>query len=88
MLAEAILFSDDGVIVDPSADNEASSNDAQSAPKATHATLSIRPAGDPTRVVPNEPDAEKKTVGDAVEEAERTIKRWAEGYLGLTLTLI
>lgn len=93
MLAEAILFSDDGVIVNPAEDNEASSNDAQSddahsAPKATHATLSIRPAGDPTRVVPNEPDAEKKTVGDAVEEAERTIKRWAEGYLGLTLTLI
>ena len=93
MLAEAILFSDDGVIVNPAEDNEASSNDAQSddahsAPKATHATLSIRPAGDPTRVVPNEPDAEKKTVGDAVEEAEGTIKRWAEGYLGLTVTLI
>lgn len=88
MLAEAILFSDDGVIVDPSEENEASSDDAHRAPKATHATLSIRPAGDPTRVVPNEPDAEKKTVGDAVEEAEGTIKRWAEGYLGLTVTLI
>lgn len=93
MLAEAILFSDDGVIVDPAEDSAASSagaqsDDAHSAPKATHATLSIRPAGDPTRVVPNEPDAEKKTVGDAVEEAEGTIKRWAEGYLGLTVTLI
>lgn len=93
MLAEAILFSDDGVIVDPAEDNadpsdESQSEDAHSAPKATHATLSIRPAGDPTRVVPNEPDAEKKTVGDAVEEAEGTIKRWAEGYLGLTVTLI
>ncbi|HJD68807.1 MAG TPA: hypothetical protein K8V54_03595, partial [Corynebacterium kroppenstedtii] len=48
MLAEAILFSDDGVIVDPSEENEASSDDAHRAPKATHATLSIRPAGDPT----------------------------------------
>ena len=79
--------------MDPAEDNadpsdESQSEDAHSAPKATHATLSIRPAGDPTRVVPNEPDAEKKTVGDAVEEAEGTIKRWAEGYLGLTVTLI
>lgn len=98
MLAEAILSSDDGIIVDPSEDSAgpnggavsdgAPSDSVHSAPKATHATLSIRPAGDPTRVVPNEPDAEKKTVGDAVKEAEGTIKRWAEGYLGLTVTLI
>ena len=96
MVAEALLFAGDGVIMDPAedttpltcADPVHGDHSHHHTPVATHAIVSIRPAGDPSRIIPTPPDTEQKTVGDAVEEAKGTITRWAEGYLGLTVTVL
>lgn len=46
-------------------------------------TVSVTPCGDPSRVLPNDPVLAPKTVGDAASEIMGTIRRWAEGFLGL-----
>lgn len=42
--------------------------------------LDIVPVGDPTRVLPNDPDVEQKTVGDAVLEIREPIIRWCRAH--------
>lgn len=42
--------------------------------------LDIAPVGDPTRVLPNDPDVEQKTVGDAVLEIREPIERWCQAH--------
>lgn len=49
------------------------------------ATLTVRPAGDEQRRLPNDPVLTPKTVGDAVAEGRATVRRWAENYLNLTV---
>lgn len=48
-------------------------------------TLELLPAGDPSTVLPNDPVLEPVTIGDAMRVGEETIRRWAQGFLGLTL---
>ena len=45
--------------------------------------VSVTPCGDTSRVLPNDPVLAPKTVGDAASEIMGTIRRWAEGFLGL-----
>ena len=46
-------------------------------------TVSVTPCVDTSRVLPNDPVLAPKTVGDAASEIMGTIRRWAEGFLGL-----
>lgn len=46
-------------------------------------SIEVRPAGDPSRVLPNDDQVlTKVTVADGVEAAEKALRRWAEGFLG------
>ena len=48
-----------------------------------HVSITVRPAGDPARVLPNDDQVlTKVTVADGVEAAEKALRRWAEGFLG------
>lgn len=93
LLAEAMLIPVDGRILSPEEQGEdggdgGGAGDVHSdIPTATRAIVQVLPAGDTTRILPNDPDVEQKTVGDAVAEAQGTIARWAEGYLGLQVTI-
>lgn len=49
------------------------------------ATLEVLPIGDPATPVPNDPMLTQVTIADAVEQGEATIRRWAAGFLGLTV---
>lgn len=50
---------------------------------ADHVSITVRPAGDPARVLPNDDQVlTKVTVADGVEAAEKALHRWAEGFLG------
>ncbi|MEZ2189988.1 hypothetical protein [Corynebacterium sp. CCM 9204] len=49
------------------------------------ASLEVLPAGDPDRMLPNDPTLPPKSVGDSVIEGTGTIERWAHGYCGLDL---
>ena len=50
---------------------------------ADHVSISVRPVGDPARVLPNDDQVlTKVTVADGVEAAEKALHRWAEGFLG------
>ncbi|MCL0119554.1 hypothetical protein [Corynebacterium pygosceleis] len=49
------------------------------------ASLDVRRAGDPGRMLPNDPALPPKSVGDGVIEGRGTIERWAHGYCGLEL---
>ncbi len=46
-------------------------------------TLEIFPVGDPGTPVPNDPLLSPVTIADAMEQGGATIRRWAEGFLGL-----
>ncbi|PRQ11340.1 hypothetical protein C1Y63_06415 [Corynebacterium sp. 13CS0277] len=56
---------------------------ANTPPPTTPATVRTISVGDPARVLPNDPVLTRKTVGDATEEGLGTVRRWAEGYLGV-----
>lgn len=46
-------------------------------------TITVEPAGDPARVLPNDDQVlTKVTVADGVTAAENALRRWAEGFLG------
>ena len=47
--------------------------------------LEVLPVGDPATPVPNDPMLTPVTVADAVEQGGATIRRWARGFLGLTV---
>lgn len=48
-------------------------------------TLEILPVGDPFTQVPTDPMLSPVTIADAVEQGGATIRRWAQGFLGLTV---
>lgn len=84
LLAEALLIPEDGVLLDPTDDH----GEHDHTTRATRATIEVRPAGDPARILPNDPVLEPKTVADAVAEASAVISRWAQDYLGLSVRVL
>ncbi|EEW50341.1 hypothetical protein HMPREF0290_1011 [Corynebacterium efficiens YS-314] len=49
------------------------------------ADLEVLPVGDPATSVPNDPMLTPVTISDAVEQGGATIRRWARGFLGITV---
>lgn len=47
--------------------------------------LEVLPVGDPATPVPNDPILTPVTIADAVEQGGATIRRWAAGFLGISV---